>query len=287
MKRSKHDIQPLLAARLRPQRRPPIASGKGNAAPRLRLNRGADTENSIEVDSQRRDCRALLASVQQILGALTAARTSVATISLHLREIAASVRAAERSRRSAGEPHAIQGRIDDLIEAIASVARSAVCDGQPLLDGAWSTSLCETGTQKHRTLNLPTLQPNQLGADSSGFTLASLTTGGDLAIARQDFRKCLAVIERAARAIDRVESDTDSFLAEIVHPLQSALSVALENTTSSITALTDRSLATDVGRLTRSDALLAAGDAARMRRTTNPRGALRLRNGPELREQLE
>lgn len=279
MKRPKQEIQPLLAAKLRPQRRPPIVATGGPAAPRLRLDRGPDRHRSSDVEAKQRDSRAILANVQQIFGALTAARCSIATGLMHLREMATCIRDAERCGPASHEFDAGQQRLDELLESIGSVATNTNHDGRPLLDGSWSANLREAGSPENRALNLPSLKLNHLGTDSTGARLASLATGGGLALARREFRRSLGVIERATRMLRRAQAEIDAFLAEVVEPLQSALSVAMENATSSVTAQADIGFAAEVGRLTRGDALLAAADAERKQRI-EARPGLRLSNHP-------
>lgn len=226
----------------------------------------------------RQHCLAILANVRQILRALSAARIGVRAGQMHLRKLAACIRAAERSGPPTVEPDPEQKHVDQLLAAMDSIATNSTHDGRPLLDGSWSVNLCEVGSQTHRTLNLPCLMTDHLGADSSGAALAALSTGGRLALARRDSRRSLGVIERASRALNRALADIDSFLADVVEPLQAALSVALENATSSITAHADMSLAAELGRLTRGDALIAA--TARRPPPTDDRAALRLARGP-------
>lgn len=286
MKRSRHPVQPLLAAKLRPRRRPPIAVAGGPPTPRLRLDRGSTPAEPIDADSKERDCRAILANVHRIFGALTAARSSVATGLLRLRELEASVRTAERLEPATLESDPKQQHVDQLLAAIGSLATNTLHEGRPLLDGAWSVNLCEAGSPTHRTLNLPSLQPMVLGADSSGIGIASLSTGESLALARRDFSGSLGVIQRASRALSRAQADIESFLLEVVEPLQSALFIAMENAASSITARADAGFAAEVGRLTRSDALSAATDAERRRRA-GVRAGLRLTRGPRPRRRLE
>lgn len=271
MPRKTSHIPTLLAANIRPVRRPPGSATPG--PPRMRLAPAAEPPaSSIPTASPTSTDPVPELENDEIAGLVAGLRQAGRAVGQIHRLLIDLERLFqpdhEQRRRSPKEIAALQDALDAILDRIDRTAEGARFNGRPLLDGAWSVSLPGPKNVDRPCLRLSCLKTDRLGRTTLG-VLSTARTGGpaDLRCGRFGLVRCItaAALEMVAGQRDEITAFS-SLLAE----LPPTPAIAAENHSAAATAHDDADFAAATGRLNRLDALLHTQVSARPTRRTAP-----------------
>jgi hypothetical protein len=158
---------------------------------------------------------------------------------------------------ASAEGAARQQALDEIIQAIRSVARSAAFGGVPLLDG---TAVISAGEEE---LSLPASDPEHLGEieiDGRRFTLADVATGGRLNTIDGDAAEARETIAAALGQVQALRERVEAFTWLVIEPRLASLRVTMENLLGAEQQIHDSGLAEAAGVAARDRLLNESAD---------------------------
>jgi len=246
-----------VAARLRPQRRPPQVGGRRTGGPVLRVSYGTfdDIQASSPPDAE--DPADALGQVRHVADAMNLAAEAIERIQQHVLRITAFAQsAADLAPEGKAEPSTWRTDVAAEVRSIDQIADSTESDACTLLDGTWAVTLADAMGKGVRVLRIAEMSSRVLGSDGIGGHLASLANedgGGEVTAVRvKDVARCALL--QAASAREQITS----FLHDAVEPLASTLAVTIANRTAADLAVGDLEFAHQASQLTPLDALAQA-----------------------------
>ncbi len=274
MKRPQSNILPLLAGRLRPQRKAPRAGGVSAAGPVLRISQRCDSENKSGLTcpgvSTAPSHRGSIANPASVDASLQSAESAIDEIRRHLLEIEGIWRhfepedgvqalptTSQLSRTADAGTRGAQLLVDRHVAAIEKIARETEYDGTSLFDGRWSISIeLEAGAER-QTFNLPRISVDSLGNEKIAGVVASLKTDEDFSIESGESATARAIIRCALIELSGYRERIESFLHHSMEACSLVREIAEENAEAVNESMNDADFVRVLGSITRMDALLA------------------------------
>lgn len=250
MTRRKTDISPLIAARLKPVRKPPAFTSNNQQACELKLVHGGGPEAEPPKDrwtAAREELRGTAA-------ALRLADESLGRIQSRLLELGRIVGVAKELRRRPPQTTtALQTEIDAALDALEDLVESTALNGVKLLRGDWSPQMGDSfaedaESQGCRRACAEAMDTRRLVGTRSGF-LSLLRTGNAKAADRTDLFELHAIIEDALTQLADQREQVVGFLHRQVEPLLHEIEVARENAAAAHSLFADPDFISGVGNL--------------------------------------
>lgn len=173
---------------------------------------------------------------------------------------------------SQSERDANQAQIDSIVASVNRISNTTNFNGTKLLDGTYTLSTSgDAGTQDGagviggRQINLESSGAGVIGGrqiNGSSYSLADVTTGGDLAASANRGEDTVAVVDQAIRDIATQRAKVGAFSRNVLDTRINSLSVATENLSAARSAIQDTDYAAETARLFRSELLGRAGISA-------------------------
>ncbi len=252
MTRKRTNDRPLLAARLRPFRRPPRPASAAHDAPTLRLNHGG---------------KAPAASAHPVLASLAIAEAAANALHLALEVFARAIGEVSElddlGRRclSSGDATAqVPGIIADCARSLSAIDQAASCrdaSGATLMDGAWFADLLDGMGKFYTRVTLPRVATSLLGSDGVGGRLSQVGPIGNSCGLLENPAVAMAIIRSAALWLAAERERVFRILAEVLEPLVAELEVIEANTTA-VQLAGDSTLASELANVTKLHALANA-----------------------------
>ncbi|MCB9852618.1 MAG: hypothetical protein H6819_05945 [Phycisphaerales bacterium] len=249
MTRKRTNDRPLLAARLRPFRRPPRPTG---VAPALRLNHGVSTP---------------LPTAHPVLASLSVAERTAEALHLSLEvfariigEVSEIDMLAKRRIATYASQSDVNAIAADCERAIAAIESASTCTdalGIPLFDGAWHSDLLDGMGRFSSRVTLPRVAVDSLGSDGVGGRLSSVGPDGASCLLLENPAIASAIVRSSALWLAAERERVFRILAEVIEPLVAELEVIEANTASTQMA-GDAALAADLAHVTKLHALANA-----------------------------
>lgn len=260
MNRRTSPIPTLIAARVRPVRRPPSAAAAPRGRARLRLHNGGATPDVVPDQTVAGGPLAStdLEDARRVAAALRVADSALGEIQARLSALAELMPASDSRRRLS--PQAVvslQVEIDAAIEAVRAIVDGAEYEGRALLKGRWSTAIGESSFPIQRALLIESMSPPSLGSAGVGF-LASIRDGAKNSLRGGCLQTVRAIVHAASAQAARQRIAVAAFLEEVLKPVLAASEIAAENARAVENALFDPAFALQMGQVTRADVFLAA-----------------------------
>jgi hypothetical protein len=258
LNRRKSKITPLVAARMRPARRPPFTAGCDRVATGLRIARAEKSVALTPAPLPDDTLSAELEEVRQTADALRSATAALDRILGLLMTLGEMLRSAREGRRRPPRASAnLQQNIDSTLDAIdALIEGSPDSGGRPLLavNSTFPAALRREGAgPKARRAEKDSKRAD---TNTSPRFLAMLRSAGAKSADRTDPAEMLAIVEGSAAKIASQRAELDGFLNGKVLPLLAMLEVTQENVRATQSAQHDTDFATAAGQITGGDALL-------------------------------
>lgn len=266
MNRKESKIRPLLAARLKPRRRPPLADGLRSTAPTLRLSHDARPSEVSLLSSTSDKCITALKHARQTAAALRAALDAIELIQRHLIRLNNLTYSANNTSQPARDDlETRQIEVDREIQAIDRIANSTTFEGDQLLNGKWSATLADPSGNGAQSLRIPCMLSCDLGNKQIGGLIASLASGGEQTFQNGNSARILAVTRCALLQTVAIRDEVSLYLKNIAEPLIGALNVAAANVNAVQVSIEQTDWVNQVSRLTKLDALThACPDSSKM-----------------------
>lgn len=173
---------------------------------------------------------------------------------------------------SQSERDANQAQIDSIVASVNRISNTTNFNGTKLLDGNYTLSISgDGGTQDGagviggRQINLESSGAGVIGGrqiNGTSYTLASVTTGGDLAASANRGADTVAVVDQAISDIATQRAKVGAFSRNVLDTRINSLSVATENLSAARSAIQDTDYAAETARRFRSELLGRAGVSA-------------------------
>lgn len=173
---------------------------------------------------------------------------------------------------SQSERDANQAQIDSIVASVNRISNTTNFNGTKLLDGNYTLSISgDGGTQDGagviggRQINLDSSGAGVIGGrqiNGTSYTLASITTGGDLAASANRGADTVAVVDQAISDIATQRAKVGAFSRNVLDTRINSLSVATENLSAARSAIQDTDYAAETARRFRSELLGRAGISA-------------------------
>lgn len=173
---------------------------------------------------------------------------------------------------SQSERDANQAQIDSIVASVNRISNTTNFNGTKLLDGNYTLSISgDGGTQDGagviggRQINLDSSGAGVIGGrqiNGTSYTLADVTTGGDLAASANRGADTVAVVDQAISDIATQRAKVGAFSRNVLDTRINSLSVATENLSAARSAIQDTDYAAETARRFRSELLGRAGVSA-------------------------
>jgi len=258
LNRRKSNISPLVAARIRPARRPPFGGGSQAVAGSLRVVHGDATARPSSAPPPEASLAAELDEARRAEESLHCVDEALGRIHELLTNLGGVLRPVKGPRRRPPlVSTALQQAIDSTLDAIDAIIGAAQeRDGRPLLgneldpDKVPGEGAGSPGPGRGRTKGKRTRTGNP-----GGF-LAALRSGGPKSVGRVEPAEILAILDDSTARIASHRAQIEVFLDERIRPLLGTLEVARENAHANRIALRDPDFAASLGQITGAEALL-------------------------------
>ncbi len=270
MIRKPTDIAPLVAARVRPKRRPPLRTPPSGPGASLRISHGPRTDadqlkspkpaTSLSASTPAPlDERGRVLEIRRAAEAFSVADKAIGRISAHLLKLKELNRPASGiHRRSPREAVLIQEQTDYQLRAIDDIVADTTFDGRKMLTGKWFLQVSDSGVEKNahigKSVHIDSMETSKLGTAQAGF-LSSLATGEANAPIRSQNNMIRVIIESA---LSQVVENCDRLLAfasQTLEPLLQSIVIAEENAKAAQNVANDGEFALGTSQVTRSDVL--------------------------------
>ncbi len=266
--RKKSHIPALLAANIRPVRRPPGRTAPGSPPVRL-ASADEPPPNKLPAVSAERSPQFEDDDLARLVTGLRLAGRAVGLIHRLLLDLEKLLEPEHpQRRRSPREIAALQDALDAILDRIDRAANEARCEGRLLLDGNWCVPLPGPRHADRPSLRIQCLKTDRLGRAGLGM-LSAARSGGPA-----DLRRGRLGLVRSitAAAIELVAGQRDEIAAfsSLLAELPPAPAVAAENHAAAAAAHDDADFAAATSRLNRLDALLHSRSEATPTRRQAP-----------------
>jgi hypothetical protein len=250
----------LIAASLRPTRRPP-ATAEAGAVLRLASDRDEDgtpafpDATTVSLAVPPAALAAALEDGQQALRACRAAEEAICRIQSVLNKLEGLTRLGGRAnRRSPKQVARVQSGIDAAVDEVERIVAGTECAGRRILDGTWSVLLTEPTSGRRSLVRIGSFSAEGLGTARVGF-LSAIRSGGAGSVHRAGLRSVRAIICSAGESVSRYGEELRSLLTGVIAPLTDAAAVAVENADAARRVAGDADFTVQTGRLKQVDVL--------------------------------
>ncbi len=248
----KSKMPSLIAASLRPTRRPPLPAGAGAV---LRLASDRDPGDTPVFSEPPAALAAALEDGQRALRACRVAEEAICRIQPVLDKLEELIRSVgPRSRMSPKQVARVQSGVDAAVDEIERIVEGTECDGHLILDGTWSAMLTEPASGRRSLVRIGSFSTGGLGSAREGF-LSSIRSGGAGSLHRAGMRSVRAIIRSAAASVSRHGEELGLLRTAVIAPSTDASAVAAENADAAGKVAGDADFAVQTGRLKQVDVL--------------------------------
>jgi len=241
------------------------------------INKAADNPAGLIISEQLRaqmeEFAVRIDSAERTANALTTADDALGGIS----EILISVRGnAVAMANDAALPEearqALQGQIDNSLDAINRIASSADFGGQPLLQGGFTAALGDV------EITLGMANTSSIGGEGEGESLSTIGSGGINEVF-ENIAAAVDVIDQAIADITQRRGEIGAFVSQQLAPAIEQFAVALENLTSANSAIADADFAVEIANLLQAQLQQNATISVAAAANTTTESVLRLLGG--------
>jgi hypothetical protein len=258
LNRRKSNISPLVAARIRPTRRPPFGSAGDGSGGGLRISRSDKTADAPPPSLPDSNVSAELEEVRRTAESVRSADAALGRIHDLLMKLAGSLRPAREGRRRPPRASAIlQHEIDTTLDAIDAIIQgTSGYDNRMLLASEWTPGATPRDGSASRGSGRVDGMPERSGKENPPRFLAVLRSKGAKSAGRAEPAEMLAIMEGHAAKIAAQRKHLEAFLNEKVLPLLRMLEIAEENVLANQSVLHDADFAASAGQVTGAEVLL-------------------------------
>ena len=259
MNRRKSNISPLIAARIRPARRPPRGVGPGGSTAALRIVQGDKAGDARPATPAPENNTAEIKELHRTADALRGADEALGRVHDRLAYLRGLLQAANKGRRRPPRSAAgLQQQIDSVLDSIDVIIDEAARDsaGRSLLGGEWgpgSASRTEVGSKRPSSTRG---ERGRTGEKKCAGFLEFLRSTGTKAASRAEPAEILAIVEANAAKIATQRQQLKALLSERVLPLLGTLEVTEENLNASKTAGQNADFVVSIGQISGAEALI-------------------------------